>query len=463
METLSIKDLILDGGVVEKEAKPRKQKRASEYEVVTVSGPDFAVRRKGSNPKLLVVLPSMKQFYIKNEREGVNEVLTLDNLKKFLAGIPADSNLSLEDKNGVFPFWIRSLERSKEFAVRFMNAIELDSFLFYCTKDMVSFEYFSDARALRDSKYEFKKVKIVFDALVEYAGRQTAKESFTNSFSMYYRLREKHDTLFSSMFEEVYERYHRYGPDAAYYGRNRREYGFPNNTLYDWLDKQWGWEGIRSFIRAYLESPVSVLANNLADERLARNNFGLHEFIDYVFNECTKQGYADDPSNFIQSWVDSIIMQNEIYGKIVEKYPDNLASFEKSLSYKYNKLQEAKEIENFDISVEVMKKYEGEIDGKYIVICPKSPRDMIEEGQMQSNCVGSYVKRVADGDCMVFFMRSKIAPEKSLVTIEVRDGALIQVKARFNRKPTEEQRQAVDKWFEKMFLSPEQLTFLGGE
>ena len=116
--------------------------------------------------------------------------------------------------------------------------------------------------------------------------------------------------------------------------------------------------------------------------------------------------------------------QQEIYGEIQDKYPDNLASLEKSLSYKVQKIRAAQECINFSAAAETMKTYEDETD-KYVFIAPETPKDLIEEGQMQSNCVGGYVKRIADGECMVFFMRLKSSPKKSLVTIEIQDGTLL--------------------------------------
>lgn len=458
MENISIKDLFLstlpeqDSSV---QTKKKGVRKTSEYEVITVSGPDFAVRRKGTNPKLLVILPSQKQFYVKNERTGLNEILDLSLLQKFLSGISAETHLPLADENGIYPFWIQNLERSKEFAVKFMCVISSDSFCYYATKDMISFEnfYCSSGNAeyiFSQFKTEFKKLKVVFDTVAEQEPRQIVKEALSRSFSAYTRDFGKTDSVFSSMFQQ----------DKICYRRNwNARYGSDNYKfipLYDWLNNNWGVEGVRTFIRSYYENPVERLSDNFVCKMIQETSFSLQDFVDYAFCECTRQGYADDPDNFIQLWNDCLGFQKEIYGKIIDKYPEFLASYEKSLSYRIQKIHKAKEIKDFDIAVENMKKYEGSV-GKYVVICPKAPRDMIEEGQMQSNCVGGYVKRVADGECMVFFMRLKSAPDKSLVTIEVRDGKLAQVRTRFNKKPTSEQENAVEKWFYNKFCVSQQM------
>ena len=56
MET-TIKDLILsDEAVIETRPKTKKAPRKpAEYEIVTVSGPDFAVRKKGTKANYLLV------------------------------------------------------------------------------------------------------------------------------------------------------------------------------------------------------------------------------------------------------------------------------------------------------------------------------------------------------------------------------------------------------------------------
>ncbi|MBQ6520547.1 MAG: PcfJ domain-containing protein [Anaerolineaceae bacterium] len=458
MENISIKDLFLstlpeqDSSV---QTKKKGVRKTSEYEVITVSGPDFAVRRKGTNPKLLVILPSQKQFYVKNERTGLNEILDLSLLQKFLSGISAETHLSLADENGIYPFWIQNLERSKEFAVKFMCVISSDSFCSYASKDMISFEDFYCVRnadyTFSDLDADFKKIKVVFDTVAEQVPRQIVKEAFSRSFSPYTRGFGKTDSIFSSMFNRDKICYSRHEGTRICWAEI-----YKYITLFDWLENNWGVEGVRTFIRTYLENPVERLSDNFVCKMIQTTSFSLQDFVDYAFCECTKQGYADDSDDFVQLWNDCLDFQMEIYGKIIDKYPENLASFEKSLSYRISKIQKAKEIENFDIAVENMKKYEGSV-GKYVVICPKTPLDMIEEGQMQSNCVGGYVKRVADGECMVFFMRPKSAPDKSLVTIEVRDGKLAQVRTRFNKKPTEEQQNAVEKWFYDQFCTLQQL------
>lgn len=52
------------------------------------------------------------------------------------------------------------------------------------------------------------------------------------------------------------------------------------------------------------------------------------------------------------------------------------------------------------------------------VVFPKSEADLINEGNQQHNCVGSYSKGIKDGSCVIFFIRQKETPTKSFITAE---------------------------------------------
>ena len=69
---------------------------------------------------------------------------------------------------------------------------------------------------------------------------------------------------------------------------------------------------------------------------------------------------------------------------------------------------------------------------------PENVADLIIEGRHQNNCVGTYMKRVADGDTDVMFIR-EILPdgttsEKSYITMEVCRGRIVQARTKNNGK-----------------------------
>ena len=64
-----------------------------------------------------------------------------------------------------------------------------------------------------------------------------------------------------------------------------------------------------------------------------------------------------------------------------------------------------------------------------MILLPQLPQDLEEEGRHMHNCVGGYVGQVSSGSTRIVFLRKRSEPQKSLATIEVRDGAVVQAKA----------------------------------
>lgn len=57
-------------------------------------------------------------------------------------------------------------------------------------------------------------------------------------------------------------------------------------------------------------------------------------------------------------------------------------------------------------------------DNRLVVVVPKTPQDLVNEGRGNRNCVASYVDSYAKGKSEIFFIRKKDDPEKSYITIE---------------------------------------------
>lgn len=85
---------------------------------------------------------------------------------------------------------------------------------------------------------------------------------------------------------------------------------------------------------------------------------------------------------------------------------------------------------------------------KYIIIPASSVEDLIDESKQQNNCVRTYTERYADGNCDIYFMRNIDNPEKSLVTVEVRENKIVQKRTKNNEKTTTEQDKFLKKWEE---------------
>ena len=66
---------------------------------------------------------------------------------------------------------------------------------------------------------------------------------------------------------------------------------------------------------------------------------------------------------------------------------------------------------------------------------PQETKDLQKEGDTLNHCVASYIKRVVENQCLIYFLRTN--KEESLITFEVRNNAIVQVKGKHNRKPSD--------------------------
>ena len=69
-----------------------------------------------------------------------------------------------------------------------------------------------------------------------------------------------------------------------------------------------------------------------------------------------------------------------------------------------------------------------------------------DESTQQNHCVRNYAERYAQGECDIYFMREQKTPNKSLVTIEVRKGEIIQSRIKDNDLPNKSQKSFIKKW-----------------
>ena len=81
-----------------------------------------------------------------------------------------------------------------------------------------------------------------------------------------------------------------------------------------------------------------------------------------------------------------------------------------------------------------------------MVIPPHSSKELIDEGTALRHCVGRYVKRVAQRECVILFVRKVAEPDKSLCTVEVRDGRVVQTRGFDNEDPPAKIKAFIERW-----------------
>ena len=368
--------------------------------------PDFAIRRKtAKTSQLLVIMPSCKGYYIKYNT-GDNEVieeLTADNYTKFTAGMP---EMTLSDE-----MWITNIIGGKRFYRLFNQAIKSDT---YC--DMLK-----NKCAIRYEKLYFNySQKLDDESIKNYALYPTLYKKYHNN-----ELINKRILSNQSFTKKLIEK-------------------FGLNNVYDFCESQ-----ERSLISSESVYGDSNIYTSYSLTSLFKEyEFHYAEFKDYVLYSSVRMGYAKNMSTFFTTWYDTLSMQKSIYGKVKEKYPDDLPLLHQQLSYKLiiyrDKIDEA----GFERQKNKLSKYNIKVKD-FIFRCPENKQDMIDEATQQANCLAGYTSKFASGECEIFFMRRAKKPDESYITIETKYGDIRQIYYAHNRTVSQADREVAELWMKR--------------
>lgn len=174
-------------------------------------------------------------------------------------------------------------------------------------------------------------------------------------------------------------------------------------------------------------------------------NYKPQSLLTYIDNLCTYEA-LDNYNSTLGELRDYVDMMGKISPKY-EKYPKNFLTTHKIACRNYNRLKEQFEEQDFQKQISKNLEYSW---GNYKFIYPESTQEIKDEAVQQNNCVASYIKRVIDGQCHILFMRSKEDTNKSLVTLEIRDGKVVQAKGKFNRDVTNAEQTAIDHYNKRL-------------
>jgi hypothetical protein len=92
----------------------------------------------------------------------------------------------------------------------------------------------------------------------------------------------------------------------------------------------------------------------------------------------------------------------------------------------------------------------GFSDNGFTVIAPKAVKELTDEGHALRHCVGVYTERVAKGECVILFLRRSDALTKPFVTVEVKNGAVTQVRGQNNGSPPPDAEKFLALWTRKV-------------
>lgn len=201
---------------------------------------------------------------------------------------------------------------------------------------------------------------------------------------------------------------------------------------YDWSDE---------YINLLHDESKSYLRNQII-QVIQNYNLDLNAFLEY----CLYLNHVESVSieKLMADYPDYLRRELHLKGgrmARMEKYPQTWLSATHKQQQEYQNLQHLERMEEngntekFDNSIEANKHLEWEQDN-YLIRMPTSAEDIRDEADQMHHCVATYIPQIEAGEKIVMFMRDKENPDKSLVTVEVIDGAITQAYAQRDTHPS---------------------------
>ena len=201
---------------------------------------------------------------------------------------------------------------------------------------------------------------------------------------------------------------------------------------YDWDDE---------YINLLHHESQSYLRNQII-QVIQNYNLDLDAFLEY----CLYLNHVESVSikKLMADYPDYLRRELHLKGgrmARMEKYPQTWLSATHKQQQEYQNLQHLERMEEngntekFDNSIEANKHLEWEQDN-YLIRMPTSAEDIRDEADQMHHCVATYIPQIEAGEKIVMFMRDKENPDKSLVTVEVIDGAITQAYAQRDTDPS---------------------------
>ena len=135
-------------------------------------------------------------------------------------------------------------------------------------------------------------------------------------------------------------------------------------------------------------------------------------------------------------------------------FPANL----KKAHDKVNDLSDKEQVKAYEKQIQkqftlLQERYRFEKWG-YMIVAPRSVKEILEEGHILHHCVGSYVKSVVKRECTILFVRSRKEPKKPLCTLEVRGSRLEQARIFDNDPPPPSINRFLEVWMQEVLAAP---------
>lgn len=225
---------------------------------------------------------------------------------------------------------------------------------------------------------------------------------------------------------------------------------YTNQEWFDIIEKAKYWDEEFAFNHVQmggygnnaLELTFSAYLRNNTSYRNAKfyQFYTFGKFMDYVCEEAVNQGFKTLNSFMteLRDYLDmctSMDIKPTLYSSYLKQTHDIT-----SRNYEVKLTEEQAEM--FENAYKGFENYTTK-DKKYSVIRPKNADDVKHEGSELNHCCSSYIGKVLKRNCLIIFLRKTDKLDKSLVTIELNNKAIVQARGNSNRSISEEEYIAI--------------------
>ena len=397
---MNIKEFIIKGEIPTAKPKEVKQRNKPEikFTIEYENDTDFILKRTTPRTeKMLVVLVSQAQVYIKDVKENsIEKVEDVSQIRDFKKGMDAVQEFK---KLEWAPFKKDYWDTTVRVSLYFENLIDhLETFRVLANKkinpfnDMASvYRYERDPEGFNRQSEFLKIIRLFNPSMTTGNNDYTEISNGLKGACLDYNIINKNMDLITLLGVSTFQ-------------------NILKNTYLATILKDYGVD-FRRFL-TYLAYTIKY-----------RNGLAIQSYGSYYSNnQFTLSDYAD-----------YLRMQKQMYGKIKEKYPLYWLSEKQMMNNKYNEWKRFRDIDIATLNQDELSKYEYE-DKVFKVVVPKLNIDILDEAEQQHHCVASYIDRITKGETHVVFIRTKLSPEESLLTVEITpDGKIVQVRGFQNR------------------------------
>jgi len=200
--------------------------------------------------------------------------------------------------------------------------------------------------------------------------------------------------------------------------------------------------------KEFLESLSYQNVRESFSELINVYRYDMGSLINYVMNYLKPFENLGLRSNYRNEDAFSLLkdyyrMANMI-GREVKKYPKYLKSMHDIITSNYNAYKKEYDEKLFEKTINCSLEFR---DKDFAVIVPRTTKEIISEGTDLNHCVGSYVDNIIEGKTYIMFMRNALAPDSSLITLELKGGEKItQAKGSYNRALNEAEMKFLNKY-----------------